>query len=937
MLRLNLGSNHLSLMTVLAAAALIGCQDATGPRRVAPAAAAYDLASAPILETFYGPERFTRGKGAPETFTRQIPTVGFEAPFVLHVSSGDASGANRVSSATVRLDGTTMLAPSAFNQQQGEWSIPVTLGSTAKLSVTLASAPGGYLDIWIEGKRSATLFCPDGRAGSVTDLRQAIVQTPPGGTVLVCDGLHLVDTVLIDKPLTLRSQNPGGATLGDAESGGNATSGTPIIRIDKVASGLVRIADIAIAVTDQGIRPLGTFDQVEIDSVHFSGVPGASNVAVVIGATTVTGARVEVTNSDFSQLQLGVWPVNAVETNIRNSRFDRFSGGAADYSNGNTATTQSFGRIEDNVFTNCGPSGCIRVLTTGAVLVARNQLQAMNQPMASGSYGAITVMAGIVDPNAAPKIIEDNVITSARTSSPEMTPQGWMFQTGIWVGDQNTVTHVVRRNRITNVYSGLTATANVSAMDNTFNGGVYAFQQITARAVTFQRNDAVGLLSSFTAPNTGGNYQCNWWGSASGPVTPPGNVATSTYAPWATQPIAGTSVSCDPAAAIMAVRVCSTAVDGGPMTAATFSQAYNLVAVGGTISFCAGTHMVSNASIDKPLTVTSESGAMATLDGGSGPGGQVFFVGNVTPGGTVNISRLQFFGGMYSNVFLGNNAGNVNVSSNEFHPPQTGPYGGTVGWLSGLQLGGTGMGAVNVVDNTFVDGDVGFHINSPSGSPTLRGNTFLNQNNSSIHIAGPRPGPIVIERNTFRGCGTNWCLFTQHGVTAVGNTIEIPTGRSTYAPLRIDNFSGGTSVVSDNVITGLFSGADRGLDANYSIRGRAIQVYGDGRIDRNRITYAYNGIGASNATLTGGDNVIEHTYAPFASGGSPSSSTIAMTRNDLLDYVVTLDASWAFSAVNLTCNYWGSASGPTGITGSSSWYTPFSKQPIANQLGVVCP
>jgi len=253
----------------------------------------------------------------------------------------------------------------------------------------------------------------------------------------------------------------------------------------------------------------------------------------------------------------------------------------------------------------------------------------------------------------------------------------------------------------------------------------------------------------------------------------------------------------------------------------------------------------------------------------------VFSSRSVAPAGSVNISRLRFTGGTFANVFVGDHAGEVSVTANEFNPPQTAPYGGATGWLSGLQVGGNGIGTVLVEQNTFVGGDVGFHINSPSGAPTLRRNTFLNQNNSSIHIAGPKPGPIVIDGNTFRGCGPNWCLFTQHLVTVVGNTVEIPGNRPTYTPFRIDNFDGGTSVVTDNVLTGSITGPDRYAQTSYSIQGWAIQVYGLGSIERNRVSYAYSGIGAANgASLAGRDNVIEHSYTPFAGNGS----ILAMTR-----------------------------------------------------------
>ncbi len=162
------------------------------------------------------------------------------------------------------------------------------------------------------------------------------------------------------------------------------------------------------------------------------------------------------------------------------------------------------------------------------------------------TQGAITVQGTLVDPNASPTIIEDNTIISARTTNAASTAAGWMFANGISLGDANGVTrtHVVRRNHVSDVYSGLTTSTNVDARDNWFTGGVYAFRQLASRTVTFTRNDVVGLLGSFTAPTTGGNYQCNWWGLNTGPTAPSANIASSMFTPWAAGPIAGTSVAC---------------------------------------------------------------------------------------------------------------------------------------------------------------------------------------------------------------------------------------------------------------------------------------------------------------------------------------------------------------------------------------------------------
>ena len=62
---------------------------------------------------------------------------------------------------------------------------------------------------------ATVLFCPAGPPGSIPSLQDAVNVVSPGGTVLVCDGVHEVDSVAVNKPLTLRSENDGGATLRD--------------------------------------------------------------------------------------------------------------------------------------------------------------------------------------------------------------------------------------------------------------------------------------------------------------------------------------------------------------------------------------------------------------------------------------------------------------------------------------------------------------------------------------------------------------------------------------------------------------------------------------------------------------------------------------------------------------------------------------------------
>jgi Tol biopolymer transport system component len=108
-----------------------------------------------VARTFYGPEQFSRGRGAPDVHARTISTAGFEGPFVLHVRNGGTDGTSRVSSARITIDGQELLGVSALSQQAGGYDLPVVLAASSVLEVKLAGLPGAYLEISIEGVPSA--------------------------------------------------------------------------------------------------------------------------------------------------------------------------------------------------------------------------------------------------------------------------------------------------------------------------------------------------------------------------------------------------------------------------------------------------------------------------------------------------------------------------------------------------------------------------------------------------------------------------------------------------------------------------------------------------------------------------------------------------------------------------------------------------------------
>jgi len=107
--------------------------------------------------TIFGPRVFERSTGKPVTVT--VPfSRGADAvsPFTMIVTNGAANGSNRVSSATIKINGATLFSQSDFNQQVPQLSKPVTLAANNVLEVQLSSKPGSYLTINITATNIST-------------------------------------------------------------------------------------------------------------------------------------------------------------------------------------------------------------------------------------------------------------------------------------------------------------------------------------------------------------------------------------------------------------------------------------------------------------------------------------------------------------------------------------------------------------------------------------------------------------------------------------------------------------------------------------------------------------------------------------------------------------------------------------------------------------
>jgi uncharacterized protein (TIGR02145 family) len=122
------------------------------------------------LDPYLQHNQIFRYKGKPGVVTIPIGLSNlsdYEKCFVLYVSNG-SDPATAVSSASVKLDGTTVLAPTDFSNKPVLYKFEICdLTLQSSLEVEVKGNPGSYVDLWIEGKLSMSGTFTDERDGHV--------------------------------------------------------------------------------------------------------------------------------------------------------------------------------------------------------------------------------------------------------------------------------------------------------------------------------------------------------------------------------------------------------------------------------------------------------------------------------------------------------------------------------------------------------------------------------------------------------------------------------------------------------------------------------------------------------------------------------------------------------------------------------------------------
>jgi hypothetical protein len=262
---------------------------------------------------------------------------------------------------------------------------------------------------------------------------------------------------------------------------------------------------------------------------------------------------------------------------------------------------------------------------------------------------------------------------------------------------------------------------------------------------------------------------------------------------------------------------------------------------------------------------------------------------------------------------------------------------------------------VEVTYSTFNDYGLGVFATAHVET-NVRHSTFTNFSAGSVTYSGFNPGTPAgsnrysfgtMEYNHISGCGSSGCVRAvemtggaiQHnqidgtGTSAkqFGIFLQVPTDATGHAPIQIN----------DNQITSTFLGGDPNLSSSYSVTNGISMSDQPGVVttaNDNTITNAFIGIAIAN-DFNGSDNLVQGgTFALNV----VATRSIAFHRNDLTGQVRSFQIvpSATVAAGSLTCNYWGTATGPFNYlpaTAPTNIFTPFSVVPIANQPGVICP
>lgn len=397
----------------------------------------------------FGPKQYTRTAGPPNQFTDTFTLpAGTTAPYTLHVVNGNANGTNRISSATVKLNGTKILDPSDFGQNVAVLDRTVTLQASNTLEIRLTSAPGSFLTVSVldtSAGTQPTALTPNPlglTVGATANLTATLAPAPTAsGSVTVTSSNTAVATVPASVPFIA-----GQASLPIPVTA--IASGSTTVTVSLNGASVASQVDVALPVpTVTGFSPTsgqpGTSvtitgaNFVNVQTVRFNGVlaptftvTNATTLTALVPPTATTGpiAAMTLAGTGTSAGSFTVIPAPTIAS---------LQPATLSIVRGETGTlTVTLSTVQTTATSVTLASSNTTVATVpGSVSVLANQLSA-HVTVTAIAPGQADITASLNGTSASSTITVVNPVPSITTLSPASLPSGSPNQTLTVTGQQ---------------------------------------------------------------------------------------------------------------------------------------------------------------------------------------------------------------------------------------------------------------------------------------------------------------------------------------------------------------------------------------------------------------------------------------------------------------------------------------------------------------------
>ncbi len=409
-----------------------------------------------------------------------------------------------------------------LNYKTGTIDVDFSKLSEPELTASTIGPEGGFPLVVVTTGKTPPVDAP-----VVNSFEDALQLVRAGGTIMARRGTHVVDGILIDKPVTIKGLP--GALI---EHGGSYDF-TFMVR--GVESGTVTFESLSFNSPSvfATIDARSEYDQVVVKDCSFE--LGSSVCAVSGRVSSVPGAKVTLQDSRIHGGLVGPFASGKVEFDVLRNTLSDHTFGAIQLQMG------AIGRIEGNVIDGCGPTLCIVANQTTHVEILGNRVT-------SGETGtAISVSKWRANPGGDFHIVGNELIGIDGGSG------AYAFTVGIavhgWSGEAFAGT--VSDNVVSNAEIGIRYTESNIVMQgsgNVLNNVGTGFVSSNIQTAIIRSSD----IRDYLVPMNGyddvsqinsSDLTCNWWGAATGPQNVPAGVNPTVYTPWATAPVAGTSTT----------------------------------------------------------------------------------------------------------------------------------------------------------------------------------------------------------------------------------------------------------------------------------------------------------------------------------------------------------------------------------------------------------